>query len=629
MKVSMDTQLALPGFVYASEGKSPQRRARKLDPSKGGLLVFEGPDRTGKTTLANALAARLEDFGYKCIVRSFPGRDEGTLGKVVYDVHHRSGVFHSIEKISQAALQVAHTAAHIDEIENKIRPAIAAGNLVILDRFWWSSWVYGTINGVSQAALKLMIRLERQYWGILKPNFLFLLQRELSNTEQYAQYQDLVVEYEALSRREIRRCRIEKIQNNATVSEQIGKLVEILGCRKVTNVCSKAHADGLTINVEVQIPLLSYPEKKQTDPGYIVAVELDTAVEEASEVPTNTSNIGLSDQRKIYINRLSPAKPTLVFDTYWYFAAERQNIFFNRLSGRKPPWTEDPILLEHKFTNAYRASDRVSQYLISHVIYCGDQSAEELFFRILLFKIFNRIETWELLTRRMGMPSYRDYDYKVFDDILTSAIEQGARIYSAAYIMPSGGPNSGESRKHRMHLKLIERMMKEEVPLRISDAKTMAKAFELLRSYPTIGDFLAYQYVTDLNYSVLTDFDEKSFVVPGPGAKDGIRKCFTDLGGLNEAELIKQVTDIQESEFERLNIRFRSLWGRQLQPIDCQNLFCEVDKYARVKHPEFTGLTGRTRIKQKFKANREELRYWYPPKWRINDKIPPGVRYVP
>ncbi len=92
MKVSMDTQLALPGFVYASEGKSPQRRARKLDPSKGGLLVFEGPDRTGKTTLANALAARLEDFGYKCIVRSFPGRDEGTLGKVVYDVHHRSGV---------------------------------------------------------------------------------------------------------------------------------------------------------------------------------------------------------------------------------------------------------------------------------------------------------------------------------------------------------------------------------------------------------------------------------------------------------------------------------------------------------------------------------------------------------
>ena len=36
--------------------------------------------------------------------------------------------------------------------------------------------------------------------------------------------------------------------------------------------------------------------------------------------------------------------------------------------------------------------------------------------------------------------------------------------------------------------------------------KTMAQAFAALRAYPTIGDFLAYQYATDLSYSTLTEF---------------------------------------------------------------------------------------------------------------------------
>ena len=95
-------------------------------------------------------------------------------------------------------------------------------------------------------------------------------------------------------------------------------------------------------------------------------------------------------------------RPSKVFDTYWRFAAERQEIFFRRIGGAPPPWTADPILREFKFTNAYRASDRVSQYLIKHVIYVGDQTPDELIFRILVFKMFNRIEIWELLEESLG-----------------------------------------------------------------------------------------------------------------------------------------------------------------------------------------------------------------------------------
>ena len=68
-------------------------------------------------------------------------------------------------------------------------------------------------------------------------------------------------------------------------------------------------------------------------------------------------------------------------NTYWQFATERQDMFFHRLHGDGFV-TDDPILKSFKFTNAYRASDRVSQYLIKRVAYQGLQTPEEFFFLV-------------------------------------------------------------------------------------------------------------------------------------------------------------------------------------------------------------------------------------------------------
>lgn len=322
-------------------------------------------------------------------------------------------------------------------------------------------------------------------------------------------------------------------------------------------------------------------------------------------------------------SHLLPIKVTPVFDSYWRFAVERQNVFCQRLMGKPAPWTSDPVISVHKFTNAYRASDRVSQYLIRHVIYRNDlpQSPSEVLFRTLLFKLFNKIETWELLEHSFGEITFKNYKFEHYDKVLSQAMRAGGRIYSAAYIMPPGGSAFGHTAKHQNHLRLLERMMADDLAGQLAQLKKMQTAFELLRSYPTIGDFLAYQFVTDINYSEVTDFSEMDFVIPGPGARDGLRKCFRDSAGLNEAELIRLMADNQEREFERLGIKFQSLWGRRLQLIDCQNLFCEVDKYARVAHPDVAGISGRTRIKQKFSPTGPLDQPWYPPKWGINSKI--------
>lgn len=313
-------------------------------------------------------------------------------------------------------------------------------------------------------------------------------------------------------------------------------------------------------------------------------------------------------------------KTTPVFDTYWRFASERQEMFMRRVLGTVPPWTEDPILSGHRFTNAYRASDRVSQYLIRQVIYEGSQTAEEVFFRTMLFKLFNKIETWESLCSRFGTLSWGDFSFDAYAKVLDNLLEEGERIYSAAYIMPS--PAFGSPRKHRNHLRLIEYMMADGAPKKMARAGSLRGAFELLRSYPSLGDFLAFQFAIDINYSELTNFSEMEFVVAGPGARDGISKCFSDTAGLNEAEIIHVMAERADAEFERLGVRFQSLWGRSLQLIDCQNIFCEVSKYARVAHPDVEGESGRTRIKQKYKPRPAPIPQWYPPKWGIQLQLP-------
>lgn len=318
--------------------------------------------------------------------------------------------------------------------------------------------------------------------------------------------------------------------------------------------------------------------------------------------------------RKVRLPGGRTVQVSAVFDTYWRFATKRQQLFFARLSG-PPPWTNDPVLGSFRFTNVFRASDRVSQYLIRNVIYGGEGSAEEMFFRLVLFKLFNKIETWEVLTATFAELAWATFDLRAYTRVFDQLLARGERIYSAAYIMPP--PRLGGVRKHENHLRLLQLMMRDRVPQRVAGAHSLREVFETLKAYPSLGNFLAFQLAIDLNYSTVINFSEMDFVVAGPGACDGIRKCFFDTNGLSERDIIAAMADIADTEFERLGLHFSNLWGRPLQLIDIQNLFCEVDKYARVIHPTAKGRSGRARIKQRYVAAVKSLPQFYPPKWKV------------
>ena len=117
----------------------------------------------------------------------------------------------------------------------------------------------------------------------------------------------------------------------------------------------------------------------------------------------------------MFVARRSQPRPSKLYPVLWRFAAERQHIYLRRVAGESGPWTDDPVLSEYRFTNAFRAADRVSQYLIRLAYADSFASDQTLFLRTLLFKIFNRIDTWEYIVRNLGPPVAFHFDYAACD----------------------------------------------------------------------------------------------------------------------------------------------------------------------------------------------------------------------
>lgn len=302
-----------------------------------------------------------------------------------------------------------------------------------------------------------------------------------------------------------------------------------------------------------------------------------------------------------------------VYDTYWQFAAKRQKIFYQRLTGQRLD-NNDPILSHYKFCNVYRATDRVSQYLIKVVIYQNDFGVADQLFRIILFRLLNRINTWQFLEKRLGEISLKNFTRQRYSLILDE-LKKTTSIYGNAFIL-CANKYYGFDQKHDNHLALLEEIFSSPKKINyLLDSNTLEELFNRLKELPHIGVFMAYQLAIDCIYSQLFNFNENDFTIAGPGAIRGIQKCFVGVGTDEYQKVILQMVDNQEKEFKRLDLDFISLFGRRLHAIDCQGLFCEVDKYARVKFPQLA--SNRIRIKAVYQPTGSPIEYFFPPKWQL------------
>lgn len=310
------------------------------------------------------------------------------------------------------------------------------------------------------------------------------------------------------------------------------------------------------------------------------------------------------------------------FQYYFYFMQERMKMFWRRCNDDCNGITNDPILREYKFTNVYRACDRVSQYLISHVVYkdLDRFTPRDVLLRILVFKIFNKIETWQYLEDAYGEISCGHFDVDDICGLLTKR-QKTAPIFSNAYMMTGS---------HRLYDYLLSKhakwlqMVKNEflgngIVDKVLRAQSMEEVFGLMKRCSFVGGFLAYQYTIDFNYSPYVNFDENSFVKAGIGAIRGIKKCFLSIGDDYEAAIRYTFEHLDDYRKAFGYDEFRPLPGREPHLIDIQNCFCETDKYLRAKMPEL--LVGNVRIKQRYKETSIPIDYVFPPKWGIKVKL--------
>lgn len=116
-------------------------------PWPGFFVVLEGIDGTGKTTLAAALADGLRGEGRDVLVTFEPTK--GAWGKKIRELalHGREGVTAEEE----TDLFIADRREHL---EREILPALRAGRVVIMDRYYYSTMAYQGARGADPAAIE-------------------------------------------------------------------------------------------------------------------------------------------------------------------------------------------------------------------------------------------------------------------------------------------------------------------------------------------------------------------------------------------------------------------------------------------------------------------------------------------
>lgn len=298
-----------------------------------------------------------------------------------------------------------------------------------------------------------------------------------------------------------------------------------------------------------------------------------------------------------------PASNRLV--DFYGFAIKRQERFLARVNGTALV-SEDPILDKWKFTNAYRILDRVSQYLLKNIV----DDSENLFkdsrahrIGMFLFRLFNSIATWE---------SIPDYKYDALNALpaINSFIEArsscGVSVYNNAYMMTPPWP-FGCTTRTELFLRTLKRMEDSGDLERAYNSSDLRYTYEIFRRHEGFGDFLAYQFALDFSYNhVRLDYD--AFIVPGIGCQRGMRRVWPKLKLSSMPSILKRLTINGIPGFSVLTVEGKEF---PLRGNDMQNLFCEYDKYCRVRD-------DRKSIKNCFSRSHSPLEQPYIPRaWRV------------
>ena len=134
---------------------------------RGVLITFEGGEGSGKSTQAERLANRLAALGVRFLLSREPGGTEigEAVREVLLDPRHRT--MHGLTEL------FLYLASRNQLVREKVLPAIAAGSVVVLDRYADSSTAYQGAG--RELGVKLVARFNKLATAALKPDLTVLV----------------------------------------------------------------------------------------------------------------------------------------------------------------------------------------------------------------------------------------------------------------------------------------------------------------------------------------------------------------------------------------------------------------------------------------------------------------------
>ena len=266
-----------------------------------------------------------------------------------------------------------------------------------------------------------------------------------------------------------------------------------------------------------------------------------------------------------------------------YFIWEREVIRIVRDRGGERPYTKDPVFAKYKFTNIRRRDDRVSRWIIEHIIK-PNEDRQDLWFILLITRLINwpptlqRLIDYGILFRAAG-----DFEPQEFSESVERFKNEGNKVYSGAYMvyptkMDPGGNKSQAIAKHIITPALslsnrINAVLQNDEPL------VAVFVVELSSSFG-ISTFMAGQVAADLTYASEGQLSRASdlftFAPIGPGSSRGLNYLLNRApnAGWTQDRFNAELIKIRNAVVDELEIDDLTLH-------DVQNCLCEYSKYCR------------------------------------------------
>lgn len=303
-------------------------------------------------------------------------------------------------------------------------------------------------------------------------------------------------------------------------------------------------------------------------------------------------------------------------DSFFDFARERHSIYLRRKEGQERPWTTDPILGTYRFTNVYRELDATTVWFRERV---RDplRNKPEVLLATVLFRWFNRIVTGEAIFCQLGDYANPGLGQKEGQATMAwshflrygepSGLRMAIRRYcgdgpyvTGAYIIktPDGydklngvlqcaewfatqkhdGGGSDWGWRDLAQLHLDESGYNEHL--------TLEAMWNWLRKFPFLGDFMAYEIVTDLRHTALLERapDIMTWANPGPGAMRGLNRLHgRDLNHRQHKHLfVCEMRDLLWKSQDPMNWPNNEAFPAW-EMRDVEHTLCEFDKYERAR----------------------------------------------